>query len=160
MLPLSYAALPHLDYKFTSGAHLQVNNFIGSVSGVRHRSVLCVYANQTLVLPDVFCDPERRPESSSGCDPECPGTIRNEIRNSKASGNRRASASASDPLSDFDGSGSGDSEAGSGFYDDENIDVNYSATDPGQAGAVQDLANGEKPKVIVSVNLKVLCRLF
>ena len=42
-------------------------------TGDRQRSVLCVYANQTLVLPDAFCQEDLRPYASSNCSLNCPG---------------------------------------------------------------------------------------
>ena len=35
------------------------------------RTILCVYANETSVLPDSFCDDERRPQTSAICSLPC-----------------------------------------------------------------------------------------
>ena len=142
-----------LHYLFT---RLQVYKlFIGLAPGVQHRSVLCVYANQTLVLPDVFCNPEIRPESSSGCDPACP-TIRNKNRKPKATGKRRKLSNQPDGnrMSDLDGSGSGDFETGSGSGDEE-ADVSSTVTDAGHAEAELEQQEG-KISLVLSLSIEII----
>ena len=92
---------------------------------------MCVYANRTIVLPDAFCDAEKRPTSTDECSVACSGT------EDTGSGSFEAGSGSFEARSGFYETGSGFyetsgfheagselSEAGSGFDESGSINLN------------------------------------
>ena len=74
------------------------------------RTILCVYANETSVLPDSFCDDERRPQTSAICSLPC------------QSGNNHGQTGNDIGKVQYE-NGSGDFGIGNVYNDTENGDI-------------------------------------
>ncbi len=110
---------------------------------------MCVYDNQTIVLPDAFCDSETRPESSAECALPCPGmeAAQNKIIEPKLSRKSVRPGSSVNREYGFDGSGSGQAEDGSGNFESGSgfFETGSDLLESGSGNDVDDdVKNGEE----------------
>ena len=79
---------------------------------------MCVYANRTIVLPDAFCDAEKRPTSTDECSVACSGTEDTGSGSFETgSGIYEAGSGSFEAGSGSFETGSGSFEAGSGSFE-------------------------------------------